>query len=357
MRRCLFLTLVLALALPAVASAQQTKVWIDCRHGEAMCAIKGQLADFVAAVQDAGATEVVVSTELPSNVGDGDFRLLVMVLPTLGLSTPELNIYIPGFLAAGGRLVLLAENSSEPAFNANVQAILNTIPDHGLSLGSDDDWPSCTVTPTTDIAGDPLTAGLSSWHFARTNSVSGGDPLIRYDAPDGSTKVLGAVSRLPTGGEVLLFGDTEGFVMNCEEVEAVDWATDHRAFWMNLYSDGSSSPDADGDGFNADEDCNDDDPYVNPNADEICDNAYDDDCDGLEDGDDPECAGDDDDASDDDDAFDDDDTTPFDGGGGGGWGDNAGCCGTDDAAGEQSLAGSFAVVLLLGLLGLGRRRI
>ncbi len=356
MRRLVLLTLLLAVAFPAVAAAQQTKVWIDCRHGEAFCAIEDQLTDLRDALEDAGATEVVISTELASNVGDGEFRLLIMVLPTLGLSTPELNIYIPGFLSAGGRLVLLAENASEPVFNANVVEILDSVPGHDMSLGSDDDHPGCNIPATTDIAGDPLTAGLSTWHFARTNSVSGGDPLIRYQAPDGTTKTLGAVSRLPGGGEVILFGDSEGFVMNCEEVEAVEWSPDHRVFWMNLYSDGSSSPDADGDGFTADEDCNDDDPTVNPNADEICNNAYDDDCDGLQDEDDPECEGDDDDATDDDDFADDDDTTPFDDGGGGGWGDNAGCCQTYSVVGEVPMAGGLTVAMLLGLLGVLRRR-
>ena len=52
-------------------------------------------------------------------------------------------------------------------------------------------------------------------------------------------------------------------------------------------------PDLDGDGY-ADEacggdDCDDSDAAVNPEAEEICDNTLDDDCDGLVDGDDPDC--------------------------------------------------------------------
>jgi hypothetical protein len=48
--------------------------------------------------------------------------------------------------------------------------------------------------------------------------------------------------------------------------------------------------DGDGDGFYEDEDCDDDDAAVNPVADEVCDDGIDNDCDGLIDGDDDECA-------------------------------------------------------------------
>ncbi len=48
--------------------------------------------------------------------------------------------------------------------------------------------------------------------------------------------------------------------------------------------------DADDDGWPAGEDCDDEDPAVNPEAEEICDDAIDNDCDGDEDADDPDCA-------------------------------------------------------------------
>ncbi len=65
--------------------------------------------------------------------------------------------------------------------------------------------------------------------------------------------------------------------------------------------------DDDHDGFGPDDDCDDDDPSINPLADEVCDNGLDDDCDGAVDGEDDDCGeGDDDTAADDDDADDDD---------------------------------------------------
>ncbi len=117
--------------------------------------------------------------------------------------------------------------------------------------------------------------------------------------------------------------------------------------------------DDDGDGYDADEDCDDDDPNVNPGEDEICGNNVDDDCDG--DVDESDCEDpptDDDDASDDDDLFGDDDdffgddddsvNGDDDDGGSGGGGRRSGGCGCDATGG----AGALLALLVLG----GRRR-
>jgi hypothetical protein len=54
--------------------------------------------------------------------------------------------------------------------------------------------------------------------------------------------------------------------------------------------DDTAAPvDADADGFVAEDDCDDTDPAINPNATEVCDDQVDNDCDGDVDGADTDC--------------------------------------------------------------------
>ncbi|MCO4773505.1 MAG: hypothetical protein KDA24_25960 [Deltaproteobacteria bacterium] len=313
-------------------------------------------------------------SDVPSIIGDGDVRLLVVSLPSSSWDTnPTITLYIPSFLSQGGKLLLLGDGETgEADSNARIRSILGSIPDHGITLNAEqvNVNGSCTDAPTTDIQGDPLTAGLSSWYIGQATTVSGGDALVNF-TPDGgsTTATLGAVSRLQSGGEVIVFGDNEGFLGGlfhdvCDGI-GTDIPAAHEALWVNLYADTSAAVDGDNDGYDSDVDCNDNNPAVNPGADEEC-NGVDDNCDGTIDegcGDDDDATGDDDDddattGDDDDDAtglLDDDDATddPF--RDDSEW--NSCACGGGEAVASARPAGWLLAVLPLGgLLGWRRRR-
>lgn len=348
-------------AAPAPALALGTEIWINCRNGEFDClknrASQGLLDELVSTYEDLGHTPIV-DTGIDSVVGDGNFRLLIVIAPTNAFDTPTRNLIIPGFLSQGGRLVVLADTEEElPDANENVRELLSSIPNNPIELGTDDLNLGCNNEVTGGgIQPDALTAGLDSWHFARVNSVTGGTPLLNYTASDGSgTKTLASVWRPTSGGEVVVFGDIEGFVMNCEAAESVAFAEDNRPLWENLYLDqgAGESTDDDGDTYDATIDCDDGDASVHPGAFEAC-NGRDDNCDGTVD---EGCGDDDDDST----PAGDDDTTPT------GDDDTSGSFGDDDSDptvdrdswGGCSCGGEEAVLLVLLPFGpwLRRRRV
>ncbi len=79
------------------------------------------------------------------------------------------------------------------------------------------------------------------------------------------------------------------------------WAVGEDGLMMSTGLDSLPETDLDGDGFAAQDDCDDSNPAVNPGAQEICDDLIDNDCDGFIDPDGCEHSGDDDDGAGDDD--------------------------------------------------------
>jgi len=397
--RILPLALLVALigAVPTNALALGNGVWVDCKHGTndfSLC--ESAFAD-ARLVWDAEAAAEALANGTPAPTGSvvhitteldynsltgGDYRLLVITqpgpcvagvgcchsYPSTGAGWPSpwceqehLTMLIPHFLSIGGKIILLADNDTgeEMAKNSALREILASIPDHDLNIGSDSIGTTCLQT--NDIVSDPLTEGLSGWKYAQTNTVTGGDPLIRFPG-NGATASLAAAARIPSGGEVIVFGDVEGFWT------AAGFCLDsglHAPLWRNLYRDQSAAVDDDGDGYPDGVDCNDQDPDINPDAEEDCLNGRDDDCDGDIDGQDSDCPETGDDDTGDDDTGDDDtgDTGDDDTGGGGfgdddtngDWGADTGCNCTAAVAGSGNSA--WLALLLLGLVASVRRRL
>lgn len=92
------------------------------------------------------------------------------------------------------------------------------------------------------------------------------------------------------GKAYVAWSDTRHFFPDASQ----DLANEQENMGFAVVDFGGICPDADGDGFTdaacGGGDCNDADPAINPGAAESCSDGVDNDCDGLVDGDDPDCA-------------------------------------------------------------------
>jgi len=306
----------------------------------------------------------------------------------------------------------------DQSLNADADVYMSTLPATGVSItfelsvlsGSDDDLIGWVVAyEAKDHASKTANWILFDWKQADQEAsgymCSTGLAMSRVQGPIGDwTEIWGHVKSVTEVTRALTLGST-GWVDYQTYTIQMDYTTTQIDVWVDgklEFSESGSFPagnfgfynysqeaivyslvsplnqsvcgqlDTDGDGTVDSEDCDPDDPDVNPGADEDCGDGVDNDCDGDVDGADQDCGGDDDtgdddtgdddagdddtgdddDGADDDTASDDDDDTG-DGGGGGSGSQNCEC--------ESSIQGGVTQVpaaglILLSLVLAGRRR-
>lgn len=119
-----------------------------------------------------------VSTSIISgNVTFADLSvvdLFFVVLPDNDL-TPSEIVAMHAFLASGGDIFFLGENSNFPNENARINNALTGL---GSSLSIVNDLFDSGFNHQAQIASDPYTAGVSTFSYGAPSSISGGTTLF-----------------------------------------------------------------------------------------------------------------------------------------------------------------------------------
>jgi len=199
----------------------QPGVLLYCGNG-ALCG-EG-LSTLIGAYQRAG-VPVDLLNNLPGDLSV--YGLMYLILPTQAFA-PDQVARLGTFLDLGGRLVLV---SDWYGFYPGQAVLNNLLGGLGASLRFD-------ASPgvdrfceqfTSDIEPDFLTEGITRFEYAFTDTVSAfGDGKILIFTKGPVHYPMVAIDRLPTGGEVVVAGDSNSFTDYCNPIV-------NEPFWLRLF--------------------------------------------------------------------------------------------------------------------------
>lgn len=162
----------------------------------------------------AGITATTFNGDINASVLTGA-DLLVVLGRSNAFSATETNL-VRSFLQGGGNVLLTGE-SDNIGFQANafnntlLEGLGSTIRLNQVTEGIGDQFAT-----DGEIFADPLTAGIASFGYGRTTTVSGGTTLFLNDSgnPFIAAQVISAAVPEPTTWAMMLFGfGTIGFAM------------------------------------------------------------------------------------------------------------------------------------------------